>query len=107
MTTNKDDTKKEGFGITLKFSNNNRFYYGSMYDKDHIVETNEMITVEKEVYEAVLRNSLRVNDLEEENIKFKNLLKEIRGKLHYINTPKNQHNVFGNTIMTKIDEVLK
>ena len=27
----------------------------------------EMITVEKEVYEAVLRNSVRVNDLEVEN----------------------------------------
>ena len=37
-----------------------------------------MITVEKEVYEAVLRNSLRVNDLEEENAKLKELLKECR-----------------------------
>ena len=36
----------------------------------------EMITVEKEVYEAVLRNSVRVNDLKEENQQLKELLKE-------------------------------
>lgn len=33
----------------------------------------EMITVEKEVYEAVLRNSLRVNELEKENERLKKL----------------------------------
>jgi hypothetical protein len=33
----------------------------------------EMITVEKEVYEAVLRNSVRVNDLEAENHKLKEI----------------------------------
>lgn len=32
-----------------------------------------MITVEKEVYEAVLRNSVRVNDLEAENHKLKEI----------------------------------
>ena len=37
-----------------------------------------MITVEKEVYEAVLRNSVRVNDLEAENQQLKELLKECR-----------------------------
>ena len=31
----------------------------------------EMITVEKEVYEAVLRNSVRVSDLEAENQQLK------------------------------------
>ena len=36
----------------------------------------EMITVEKEVYEAVLRNSVRVSDLEAENKQLKELLKE-------------------------------
>ena len=36
----------------------------------------EMITVEKEVYEAVLRNSVRVSDLEAENQQLKKLLKE-------------------------------
>lgn len=34
----------------------------------------EMITVEKEVYEAVLRNSVKVNDLEAENQQLKELL---------------------------------
>ena len=38
----------------------------------------EMITVEKEVYEAVLRNSVRVNDLEAENLQLKELLKECK-----------------------------
>ena len=33
----------------------------------------ETITVEKEVYEAVLRNSVRVNDLEAENHKLKEI----------------------------------
>lgn len=33
----------------------------------------KMITVEKEVYEAVLRNSVRVNDLEAENHKLKEI----------------------------------
>ena len=36
----------------------------------------EMITVEKEVYEAVLRNSVRVIDLEAENQQLKELLKQ-------------------------------
>ena len=36
----------------------------------------EMITVEKEVYEAVLRNSVKVSDLEAENQQLKELLKE-------------------------------
>ena len=36
----------------------------------------EMITVEKEVYEAVLRNSVRVSDLEAENQQLKELLRE-------------------------------
>ena len=34
----------------------------------------EMITVEKEVYEAVLRNSVRVSDLEAENQQLKERL---------------------------------
>lgn len=36
----------------------------------------EMITVEKEVYEAVLRNSVRVNDLEAENAQLHKFLEE-------------------------------
>lgn len=42
----------------------------------------EMITVEKEVYEAVLRNSVRVSDLEAENQQLKELLKECRKALN-------------------------
>ena len=42
----------------------------------------KMITVEKEVYEAVLRNSVRVSDLEAENQKLKELLKECRKALN-------------------------
>ena len=38
----------------------------------------ETITVEKEVYEAVLRNSVRVSDLEAENQQLKELLKECK-----------------------------
>lgn len=38
----------------------------------------EMITVEKEVYDAVLRNSVRVSDLEAENQQLKELLRECR-----------------------------
>lgn len=60
----------------------------------------EMITVEKEVYEAVLRNSVRVNDLEAENQQLKELLRECRNDVceyRYIS--------FGTLV--KIDEVLK
>lgn len=38
--------------------------------------------------------------------KLKSLLKEIRGKLHYINTPVNQHNIFSNDFIKKLDQVL-
>ena len=41
----------------------------------------ETITVEKEVYEAVLRNSVRVNDLEVENQQLKELLNYIRDEI--------------------------
>lgn len=111
MTTNNDDTKKESFGITLKFSNNNRFYYGSMYDKDHIVETNEKVTVEKKVYESVLRNTLRVNELEEENAKLKELLKDCRNcvtrQIYGGPTGQIWEGVFDDKLLTKIDEALQ
>ena len=38
----------------------------------------EMIMVEKEVYEAVLRNSVRVSDLEAENQQLKELLYSLK-----------------------------
>ena len=44
----------------------------------------EMITVEKEVYEAVLRNSVRVIDLEVENQQLKELLKECREWIEFM-----------------------
>lgn len=47
----------------------------------------EMITVEKEVYEAVLRNSLRVNDLEAENQQLRALLKKCLDELQDFNNP--------------------
>ena len=44
--------------------------------------------------------------MQEENTKLKELLKEVRGKLKYINTPRNNHNIFGNDLMKKINQVL-
>ena len=41
----------------------------------------EMITVEKEVYDAVLRNSVRVSDLEAENQQLKELLRECKSSI--------------------------
>jgi HKD family nuclease len=66
----------------------------------------EMITVEKEVYEAVLRNSVRVNDLEAVNQQLKELLKECK---NYINkvafcTP-NCYKTLMEDLLTKIDKV--
>lgn len=43
----------------------------------------------------------------EENKQLKDLLKEIRGKIHYINIPKNRHNIFDKYFVDKIDEVLR
>ena len=67
----------------------------------------EMITVEKEVYEAVLRNSIRVNDLEAENQQLKELLKECRdliGKIEFC-TP-NCYKTLEENILTKIDNAI-
>lgn len=61
-----------------------------------------MITVEKEVYEAVLRNSVRVNDLEAENQQLKELLKYLR---EYIGN--NFVDLETRNKLLEIDEVLK
>lgn len=45
-------------------------------------------------------------ELRQENTKLKDLLKEIRGKLHYINTPVNQHNIFSNDFIKRLDQAL-
>jgi hypothetical protein len=44
--------------------------------------------------------------LQEENTKLKEQLKEVIGKLKYINTPRNNHNIFENDLMKKISKVL-
>ena len=72
----------------------------------------EMITVEKEVYEAVLRNSVKVADLEAENQQLKELIKECRDVVdenlefsksigRNIISPRNEG------LLKRIDEVLK
>ena len=70
----------------------------------------EMITVEKEVYEAVLRNSVRVNDLEVENQQLKELLKECRNCVtrQIYGSPTRQYfeGVFDNELLTKIDNAI-
>lgn len=45
-------------------------------DLDHIVETTEKVVVEKKVYEAVLRNSVKVADLEAENMQLRQFCEE-------------------------------
>lgn len=47
-----------------------------------------------------------IAEYEAENTKLKALLKEVRGKLKYINTPRNNHNIFGNDLMKKINQAL-
>ena len=90
----------------------------------------ETIQVEKEVYEAVLRNSVKVVDLEAENMqlrqfceefnalnvakenqKLKSLLKKCRACVtrQIYGGPTRQYweGVFDDKLLTKIDEVLK
>ena len=73
------------------------------YDPDNIVEMKEMITVKKEVYEAVLRNSVKVADLEAENKNLKNVLnvcKEVFQELY--NTTEHF-----NVLYKQLDKFLK
>lgn len=84
----------------------------------------ETVTIEKQVWESTLNRSM-VLEAENDKLKFENkwyselldeaakdvgylkeLLKEIRGKLHYINTPVNRHNIFSNDFIKKLDQVL-
>lgn len=62
----------------------------------------EMITVEKEVYEAVLRNSVRVSDLEAENQQLKELLYKCREKLDWLN---GGYVVWGGELTDFIEEI--
>lgn len=85
----------------------------------------ETVTIEKQVWESTLNRSM-VLEAENDKLKFENkwyselldeaakdvgylkeLLKEIRGKLHYINTPVNRHNIFSNDFIKKLDQVLR
>ena len=67
-----------------------------------------MITVEKEVYEAVLRNSVRVSDLEAENAQLQELLKECKEVIKNVDTYYgNYDSTNGYLVINKIDEVLK
>ena len=62
----------------------------------------EMITVEKEVYEAVLRNSVRVSDLEAENQQLKEMLYKCREKLDWLN---GGYVVWGGELTDFIEEI--
>jgi hypothetical protein len=64
----------------------------------------ETVTIEKQVWESTLNRSMV---LQAGNERLRDLLKEIRGKLHYINSPTNKHNVFSNDFMKRIDEILE
>lgn len=79
--------------------------------KDNNVPS-KTITVEREVYKAILRNSVRVIDLEAENQQLKELLKECRDgleKIKHIGETKKLGAVYqvAERTLAKIDEVLK
>lgn len=83
-------------------------------DVDKIILENKQLKEElKEICEKYLKIETTVSayedaykDLHAYIKKLKELLKEIRGKIHYINTPKNRHNIFDKYFVDKIDEVL-
>lgn len=63
------------------------------------------VCVDKVAYEAVLRNSIKVNDLEAENQQLKELIKEIRSLWKgTVCMPDSQEQV--RDILTKIDNVI-
>ena len=66
----------------------------------------EMITVEKEVYEAVLRNSIRVSDLEAENQQLKELLKEAKDIIEWYKADCGYKDVPTEAILTKIENAI-
>lgn len=55
---------------------------------------------------TLLKTQEKNCDLEIINAQLKALLKEVGGKLKYINTPRNNHNIFGNDLMKKINQTL-
>lgn len=66
----------------------------------------EMITVEKEVYEAVLRNSIKVCDLEAENQQLKELLKECREVIEWYKADCGYKDTPTEAVLTKIDNAI-
>ena len=66
----------------------------------------EMITVEKEVYEAVLRNSVRVNDLEAENQQLKELIKEAKDIIEWYKADSGYKDAPTEAILTKIGNAI-
>ena len=73
----------------------------------------EMITVEKEVYEAVLRNSVRVSDLEAENQQLKgyneylrNIIIECEPYIENVCTALNMEKFANGGFLYKSNEVL-
>lgn len=69
----------------------------------------EMITVEKEVYDVVLRNSLLVNNLEKLNQQLKELLKECHSgfrKLPIYNLVGEDEAREVNKLLNKIDNAI-
>ncbi len=78
------------------------------YENEQLAQGNNKLWTQLEKSAEILsHHEAYISLLEEENKELKNLLKEIRGKLHYINTPKNQHNIFGNDFMKKLDDLFK
>jgi hypothetical protein len=77
---------------------------------ERVADTSKTIVVEKEVYEDVLRNSVKVADLDAENYKLKELLKECRE--YIVNTPvypqgDDNKQAEIHILVDKINEVLK
>lgn len=68
------------------------------------------VCVDKVAYEAVLRNSIKVNDLEAENQQLKELLKECRNCVtrQIYGSPTRQYfeGVFDDELLTKIDKAI-
>jgi hypothetical protein len=95
---------------------NNTFYkeccdkfidYVKKSHNERIADTSKTIIVEKEVYEAVLRNSVKVADLDAENQKLKELLKECSLLLIKQQANDEVEHKESAELVLRIDEVLK
>ena len=93
-------------GDTLYDNIDSRGVWRNSIDEDIIEVLAEVPSYEE--WQQLKKWCEEFNALEvaKENTKLKDLLKEIRGKLHYINTPVNQHNIFSNDFIKRLDQVL-